>query len=374
MKTSIIDIQRPFELTTDRQKNIVKWDLDNGYPQRYMWLAQKSVTASSCIDLFSKFLFGEGWTDRMFGEALVGFETTGDDIGEEIFAEWAQHRGYAILVGVNGLLEHSSYQVIPFERIRRGDNQRKGQYGTHEHWGITGKKFQTGDIEWFEPYTEDKETLLGYIEKAGSFANFKGMILYVSIDKLNYPTPKYVSAIDSVETEGQTATYKRRNVTTGFMASHIFKFSEEFATDQERSEMKSMIQTFQGAQEGSKVMMLEGVDEADGMDLEIEQVDIQDVDRLFEFTETSSADNIRKTFLAPRSLIGQEESTGFDTERIPKSRAYYNSVVIWDRNRAIKPFSKIVHLFETPIKTNNDWTVIELFTDKQLEDDTNNTE
>ncbi len=374
MKTAIVNIQKPFEITTDRQKNIIKWDLDNGYPQRYMWFAQKSVTALSCIDLFSKFLFGEGWTDRLFGEAKLGFELTGDDLGELIFQEWAQHRGYAILVGVNGLLEHSSYQIIPFERVRKGDNQRKGQFGTHEHWGITGKRFQTSDIEWFEPYSEDKDTLMGYIEKAEGFENFKGMILYVSIDPLNYPTPKYVAALDSAETEGQAATFKRRNVTTGFMASHIFKFSEEFETDEARNQMMEFLQTFQGAQEGSKILMMEGVDEDDGMNLDIEEVVIQDVDRLFEFTETSSADAIRKTFLAPKSLIGQEESTGFDTERIPKSRAYYNSVVIWDRNKAIKPFAKIVHLFETPVKTSNDWSVKELFSDEKLEDDTDNQE
>lgn len=376
MKTSIVSIQRPFDIVADKQKNIQKWDIDNGYPQRYIWLAQRSVTALSCLDLFSKFLWGEGWLDVAFGEEEINADQTMDDLGEEIMAEWALHRGYAIVVGINGMLQHSSYQVMPFQRVRKGDGAKVGQYGTHEHWGITGKKFKTQDIDWFFPYTEDRKKLLSYIKDSNGFEHFKGMLYYVSIDKLSYPTPKFLAALNSVETEGEAGEFARRNVTTGFMASHIFKFSEEFESDKERDEMINYIRTFQGAQEGSKIMIVEGQDEDDGQKLTIEKVEVQDVDRLFEFTEESAADKIRRSFLIPKALIGQEEATGFDTERINDSRAYYNSIVIWDRTKAIKAFKKIVGNFERPLKTNDNWDVKPLYSDeiKKEEDEPDNSQ
>ena len=363
MKTSITKIPRLFEIKTDRTQKIIKWDEDNAYPFRYMWLADKSVTATACIDLFGKFLNGEGWVDRVFGESMINEQLNGDQFGEQLFSQWALHRGSAIIVGINGLFEHSSYQIEPFHRVRKGDGDRAGWYGVHEHWGKTGARFYPKDIEWFPPYTEDEGTIMKYIEQAGSFENFKGMILYTSVDPYNYPTPKFAAAMDDVETEANIAIYKRRNATTGFMASHIFKFTDEFTTDPSRSEMEQMLQDFQGAPESSKILMIDGVDSEDGQDLTIEKVDIQDVDRIFEHTEESASNNIRKSFLAPRALIGQEESTGFDTERVPNSRDYYNSLMPWDRMRATAPLKMLVPNFERPIKVGDNWDVVELYQD-----------
>lgn len=373
MKTAIVEIPRLYEIKANKTQQIKSWDKDNAYPQRYMWLADHSVTASSCLDAFEQFLGGEGWEDEAFADQIIGpDEYTGADLLEDISKEYSQHRGHAIIVGINGLFEHSSYQVEPFERVRIGDGQRAGWYGVHEHWGLTGKKFQPKkDIQWFRPYTTDPDLIMSYIEEVGGFDNFPGMLLYTSINKHNYSEPKYAAALNDVETEAGAAIFKRRNVRTGFMASHIFKFSEEFENQNKRDEMKEKLKKFQGADEAMKIFMLDGVDEEDGQDLTIEKVDIQEVDGLFEHTEESVADNIRKRFLTPKILIGQEEAAGFDIGRMRDARAYYNSIVVPDREKMIRPVRKLVSHFERPIKSNDNWKVKELYSDEQQVEDEN---
>lgn len=362
MKTSIIEIPRLFDTKTDRTRKIIQWDNDNAFPYRYLWLADKSVTASSCIDLFSKFLYGEGWEDEAFGSQIVGPRSmTINDFTESILNQWAKHRGYAIVVGLNGLLEHSSYQVMPMERVRKGDQDKIGYFGVHEHWGKTGKTFRPQDIEWFPPYTEDPNIIMKYIEDAGSFEKFNGMMFYASVNPLNYPNPIYSSALEQIETEALIAIFQRRNASTGFMASHIFKFKEELKEDPTREEMEQMLNSFQGARNGSKIMLVDGVDEEDGQDVTIEKVDIQDVDRLFEYTEESSGEAIRKSFLIPKALIGHEESTGFDTERINQARSYYNDIVKWDRDKALRPIKTLVKNFERELKLNDNWKIKQLY-------------
>ncbi len=373
MKTSIIEIPRLFDIKTDRTQKIICWDIDNAYPYRYMWLSDKSVTASSCIDTFANFLTGKGWIDRVFGESVVGPKNyTGDDLGEDVFDQWSQHRGYAIIVGLNGLLEHSSYQVMPFERVRKGDAEKVGQFAVHDHWGKTGIRFYPKDIQWFPPYTEDPNRIMKYIEDAGSFEKFKGMLLYVSVDKRNYPTPKYAAALEDVETEALISVYQRKNAQSGFMAAYIIKFTEEFDTEKDRQDMKDQLAEFSGAGNNSKAFVLDGVDTSDdGEDVTIEAIPSNDVDRLFEHTEESSQDKIRRTFLVPRSLIGEEETTGFDTGRLDDSINYYNNVVIKDRNQAVRPLKGMVKNFEEPIKLNDNWDVEIL---KPLNSDVNNSE
>lgn len=372
MKTAIIEIPRLFDIKTDRTQKIICYDIDNAYPYRYMWLADKSVTTSSCIDAFSNFLTGKGWVDRIFGEAIVGPNNyTGDDLGEDVFDQWSQHRGYAIIVGLNGLLEHSSYQVMPFERVRKGDAERVGQFAVHDHWGKTGIRFHAKDIQWFPPYTEDPKKIMDYIVDAGSFDKFKGMLLYVSIDRQKYPTPKYAAALEDVETEALISRFHRKNASSGFMASHFVKFTEEFDSDEDRQEMIDKLTEFQGAGQNSKMFVIDGVGEDDGEDVTIEEIPAHDVDRLFEHTEDSVQDKIRRTFNVPRVIIGEEETTGFDTGRMNDGINLYNQVVIKDRNKAVRPLKSMVKNFEEPIKLNDNWEVIIL---KPLGDDVDNSE
>lgn len=377
MKSSLIEIPRIFDIKSDRSRQIRSYDIDNGFPQRCIWLVDNSVTAGSCVELFSDFMFGEGFTDENFGNQVIGpNDLTLNELAEGMFTSWAIHRGSAIVVSVNGLFEHVAYQLMPFERVRYGDGKKEGKFAVHEHWGILpGKKFKTQDIQWYHPYTEDPKKIMEYIEEDGGFENFRGMLLYHSIDPLGYPTPKYSAALNDIETEAGAGIFKRRNVTTGFMASHIFKYSEEFENEEDRQAEMEKLKSFQGANNGSKIFMIDGADSEDGQDLEVEKVDIQDVDRLFEYTEESAADNIRKRFNGlPKALLGHEESTGFDTQRIKDARAYYNSVVTKDRMKAIAPLKKIISKFEIPLTESvSSFDITPLYQDDGADNDSGHT-
>jgi len=90
------------------------------------------------------------------------------------------------------------------------------------------------------------------------------------------------------------------------MASHILEV-DEFEDEESKSAFVGNLTKFQGDDEASQIFLLEKAAGQSESGFKLTKVDIQDVDKLYEYTETSVQRNIIRNYLIPSVLL--DEST-----------------------------------------------------------------
>ena len=84
-----------------------------------------SITGGACVEQFGRFLFGRGFSQRDFFQAIVNPKgQTADDVLEHVARDFAMFGGFALHVNWNALYEITSVNAIPFEWLRFEARQR----------------------------------------------------------------------------------------------------------------------------------------------------------------------------------------------------------------------------------------------------------
>jgi hypothetical protein len=361
-KIEFISIPKRFEVVTNDQEGIINYDLDNLYPQRMKLLASSSVTATSCLRLMTKFMRGKGFIDENFGSAILNQqEQSSDEILDEAAEDYADYGGVCLHFDYNGLLEIIAIRVVPFEytRIASPDSDHAGKIAIYPDWEQSTGNIERKLIQYVDRFTTNKDIILKQIQDSGGIENWNGHVLWFSNKRRKYPVPAYDSAINDIQTDAEISFFKKNNAETSFLASHFFLYKGEFEDDQERERYADNLRQFQGGKEAGKFMLIDGI--TDENIPEVIKIDVANNDRLFEYHEESSNNKIRKSFLAPRELIGDDAASGFDTEVIDQARAYYNSITEDLREDLSKIFSKFIPFFHQSINEANNYQIKELF-------------
>jgi len=352
-KTSFREIPPRFVVKENKTDGIINYDTDNSFPQRMSKTVAGSVTATSCLRLYSKFNFGQGFEDDNLMSLNVNIHQTANDVLEATSNDLSTYNGFALHFNYNLLFEITSIKVIPFEycRFTTEDSKYSGMIAIYDDWAREfSRNIKKDKIKYIDKFTDDKDKIAHQIQRAGGFVNWKGHVLYFSTEGDKYPLPVYDSAINDIETELEISMFKKSNVTTSFLASHFMFLPQEFESDVERSEYMDMLESFQGGRETGKFMLVDGVN--DDNRPTIERIDVANNDRLFESTELSVQSSIRRSFLAPKELVGEESASGFETDRIQQARSYYNSITKPVRKKLETIYMKFMPLFTTVV-TNN---------------------
>jgi hypothetical protein len=328
-KATVTDVTKRITTKPNKTEGIVNYDVDNAYPQRVNDIINSSGTASLVTAILGKFIYGGGFANEQLAAMFLNeSKLTANKLLFKIGKSISKYGGFAIHVNYNALYKKTSFSFVPFQDVRfttdDEKNENRNMLAVYDDWEKEkSKKILQKNIDFINFYDPDPEAIEEEVIAAGGWDKYNGQLLYWSIDGLEYPLAPLDSVLEDCQTDAHSKTFKNRNITTNFMASYIFR-TGKFEGETERQDFVDTLTTFQGQDETSKIMLIE--EESEESAFTTEKIDIQDIDKLYEFTEESVRNNIiRNHLIPPVLLVAQAGKLGSSTE-IKDATAFYNGV------------------------------------------------
>lgn len=324
MKTMLIEIWKrltPFTKSTEIYAN----DTDNAYPERMDRLINNSVTAKSAANIMVQYLIGKGYgvdndaliVNRDKNLKLIDFA---DDVADDL----VKQRGVFIHVNWNALYQIVDMAVIPYEWCRVGKTDSKdyaGKIVVHKEHA----KCKKGEGQLIDVFNPRKKVIDAQVEKAGSWENYKGQILFINMDsKLIYPLSRIDSVAEDCDSEAQAAIYKNQLLRKGFFGNTLvvtrplvgdgLEGNALSEAESEREKFQQSIKDSLGAANAGGVLCIEMDFAGEKLDdaILIKQIESKMDDKIFSYTEDSVQDNILVAFNnLPVGLIKTNDSALF---------------------------------------------------------------
>lgn len=328
MKVTIADISRRVKLTESKRQDIVNYDIDNAYPQRILEVTRNSGVASRCAATLANFIEGEGFQEDLFNYEIVNRKgNTVRQLLAAVAKDYAIYRGFAVHVNYNALYEVVELQHIPFEYCRYNvpdDADYHSKIAVYNNWDKSRKnRIMNEDVQRIDVY--NPYYVQAQVDRAGGWENYKGQVLYYSADGNQYPLATIDPELESAMTDAEIKNFHHANITTNFMASHIFEVPYELESEEERESLQDVFRQFQGADNASKLMLIENK-RGEISPFKITKMEIADNDSLFETTEASVHARIRKLFGVPPVLMGDLVAGKLGTaQEIEDATTFFNA-------------------------------------------------
>jgi hypothetical protein len=349
-----------------RDLNILAYDFDNLYPQRLIDIVSDSGTAKTCLFMYERFVMGNGASDLDFYKSKVNDKgLTVDQLYRNVVSGMGMFSGFALHFNFNALGQITEITPINFEYCRIGINDNEGKIAVYDDWGKTKRKaFKKQDVVYIDSFSPEK--ILRQIEAVGGVENYKGQILYGTREGLNYPLASYDAVLEDMMTEAQTKRFKANTSAKNFLASHLLITGKEEVTDEsEESNFGETLKQFQGGDGSGTILWMER--ESNEENIELQKVDIQNYDGLYEYTENSSRDNIIKSFLIPPVLLVRTSGTLGTSKEIADATDYYNSLTSYDRLVVEEAMKEVFSYFHENINPSGDYSILPLKVEKPIE-------
>jgi len=336
-------VERNIYLTS---KHIKGYGTNNDYPQKVLEIINSSGTGRTCMDIYVKFVEGEGFTNVVLGEAVLNNRgERANSLLRKAAKDLKNFNGFAFLVKYNGLGLPYEYLNIPFEHCRIEINAEKeytGRIAVHPDWtGITGKRFDNEDITFINKF--NPKTVQAEIIAAGSPEVYVGQVMYYTADgDFEYPISPFDPVITDMLTEESVSTVKHRNAKFNFLPAGILvrkgikpKTLDSGAIDTsdpmyiEQQESATMIKQMQGDENAAKIWVVD----VDADEEKPEFIDFagKNYDKQYETTEKTVQENIGKMFIIPPILRGVDVGAGFGADLMNNAYNFMNSVTANER-------------------------------------------
>jgi hypothetical protein len=352
----------------NKSLDIINYDFDNHYPQRVKDIVNDSGTAKTCLRLFSRFVMGGGAKDETFYKSRVNSKgLTVDKFLRKLIDSKGHFDGVAVHVNYNGLRQKTELTPIPFEFCRLVPQESKdnaGKIALYDDWGLVKKKsIKRSDIDFINVYNPN--TVLSEVEEAGGWDNYKGQVFYWTPTGHEYPLAPFDAVLEDMITESQVKRFKTNTSAKNFLASHILITGKaESVIDEKGNEINKgddlagNLKEFQGGDGAGQILWLER--ENNDENIELQKVDTQDYDGLYEYTENSSRDNIIKSFLIPPVLLLRVEGSLGTSKEIADATDYYNAITADDRLQLEEILRELFTDFAYQVCPSEDYSIIPL--------------
>ena len=331
MKATATDIHKRVVITPNKREGILNYDIDNAYPQRVEDIINSSGTGTLCTKIFGKFIYGQGFVNDALSKTIVNKKRlTANKLLFKSGKSVSKFNGFCIHVNYDANFNKRSFSYIPFKDCRFTTSENKdhpNMIEVYDDWEkVKHSKIIEDEVNYFNYYNPDPVVIQKEVDNAGGWQHYKGQLMYWSVDGLEYPLAPSDSVLEDVQTDSHSKLFKLRNITTNFMASHFLKV-QAFEDEDQLDEFKETISDFQGSDDASKIIVIE--QESEDEVFELEKVDIQDIGDLYEYTETSSRNNIIRNYLIPPVLVLAEEGLfGGGDGKLISANAFYNGKTI----------------------------------------------
>ncbi len=336
-----------------KKEQVEAYDADNSYPQRIRDIVLSSGVARACTEMFARYIFGNGVSDPQLFKKVVNRQgVTLDKLMRKCIDDYSMWYGFAVHVHYNIFGEPIGYYHLPFEFVRKGVEQKEGLLAVYNNWDKRdlNEKYNSSKIDYIHPY--NPATVISEIQQSegytieDKFKNYKGQVFYFSKEGINYPLAPIDPVLEDAQTTYQIKLFKNKNIRTNFMASHMFVYKGNFEDDQARTEFQNSLERFQGAEMAGNIMLVEASNAEEVPTLT--PFTIQNNDKLWEFTEQSTINNIVQNYLIPPVLVGILQAGKLGTaNEINDAHAFYNNHTSYDRLVMSEEFTK---LFKQPIE------------------------
>lgn len=365
MKIEIFKTQPRYDSVNNRSLKIQTYGEMNDIPQRIMEIVSASVTGSSCLDTYRKFVIGRGFNNKEFSEAVINLRgDTVSTLHRQISDDYTEFGGFAIHVNYNALGEICSLCHVPFETIRfemLDEDYEFNRVAVHPDWGKRYqrlKRFRQQDIEFFPLFNPDKNVVEKEVREAGGWLAYKGQIYYYSNagDKV-YPMPKYAASLTDMTNEEGLSNITHRNVKHNFLPAGMFidKNNKSNSDDQE-DEARQELSEYQGDMNAGKMMYinLQAGEEVP----EFKVFDVANTDKDFTEAENKTPDIIGRSFCQPPILRAQDVGSNFGSDLMRNAYDFYNAQTETERNIIEDCFKMLFDLWFEPINPDGDFSIL----------------
>lgn len=381
MKTYLPAIEPRIWVRPAPVEGILRYDLDNAYPQRVLEFVQQSPTAKKCWNQRKKFLQGNGFEEPDLGKVVINSKgLTLAKLLKQICEDKGLFPGFGLHVNYNANFKISDVRLIKYEDIRQGDTDSprySGKYVIYSDWGRrTWKSIYTAKLQVIEPFNPDPAVIKQQIEEQGGFDNYTGQLFYLTPAIDDYELCEFDAALEDIETEAGIKIFNNREVTTGFLPSTmLFMKARREEADNEQdlgplgvntsgsagvTQLEKNLASYQAAKNSQKIIVIEYEDEADKP--EFQPYDIQNNDKLFEATEKSVEGRIIKAFDVPKELVQTGDKNGLNASGAEKREAKQelNEITAIERMEISEVLAMIFQHFYINVNPSGNWNIAEI--------------
>lgn len=325
----------------------------NDYPEKIHDCVMASATGKGCLDIATRFTFGNGFADKTLSNHIVNrINQSANFIAKKCCRDYKEFGGFFLHVNYNALLEISEIQHIPFLHGRLGITRQKelsNQIAVHPNWtnrpGL--KSFKRDDIITFPVFNPIQEVILAELPESG-IENYSGQVLFFSSDgEMVYPLSPFDPVVTDMSTEESISTVLHRNAKYNFLpAGMVVRKSKRVTTtdgNKEREEPDTLadeVTEWQGDERAAKIIVV---------DVEFEEeipsfvpFNVQNFDRMFNKTSEYVEEKIGKIFMQPPILRGVDVGAGFGADLMKNAYDFYNSIIEPDRKTIESVLKKIL--------------------------------
>lgn len=366
MKAERLTTEIQIDSIINRGMHIQTYGEFNDYPQRVDEIVEASLTGSSCVRLYSKFIIGRGFSQEQFYKAIVDSKgNTVDTLLQSVAEDLAKFGGFAIHVNYNALYEITSASHIPFEWLRfeeLDDDCKFDRLALHQDWGrryTRLRPFRQKDIEFFHFFNPDPEVIAKEVAKAGGWNGYKGQILYYSNrgDRV-YPTPIYNAALTDMSSEEGLSNITLRNTRNNFLtAGMIVDYDHTANSEEQEAKTKEELKAFQGDTKAGTLMYvnIKNGDKAP----EFIPLKVNNYDKEFQNAEAKIPDNIGRMFNQPPILRAVDVGANFGADLMRNAYDFYNSVTESERMAVQQVFKRIFdHWHDYNVNPGKDYEIL----------------
>lgn len=342
---------------------------DNLYPQHLQAITRASGTAELCLNRYAKFIEGYGFANEAISDVVVNHVgTTADELLHDIAQDVARFGGFALHVNYNVLCQVTEINFVPFENCRLEEEDDAGTVArilVHPDW--TGKKTRNGhvirvdesNIDRIDVFNPNPEVVAAQVIKAGGIDNYKGQILWVSLDgRFQYPTPIYDSVVTDISTDEGLGNIKYRNVRNNFLVACMLlarkgvpKVDEEGNKHDEQLISDEDLLAFQGDENTSKILYVELENEEDKP--EVVQFPTRNYDKEFSVTDASVVERIYAQFHQELFYSIRIGKLGFSGDVMRDAYQYYAGEVTNEQRFIERAFDRISAYWAEPLASSD---------------------
>jgi hypothetical protein len=287
----------------------------------------------------------------------------------------SKQRGVFIAVTYNLNYKIDSYKVLPYNNCRLGkkdDDKYNGKIGVSDKW--EEKRLKEDDITFVDVFNPDEAIVKSQVSalrgstEAEKLKNYKGQILYFNLDdEYIYALSQIDAVLKDCDSEAQASVYKNRSLRKGFFGKTIVitKPLAGSLTDypdiadynealSERDNFKETIDSFIGADDNGGVIHVELEHDSENFEQEImfKNIDSNIDDKIFEYTESSTFNNILMAFNSiPSGLIRPVNSLfGQSADAIEQMKLVYQDNTSTERREIQQLIQYLMSIFVNPVE------------------------
>ena len=346
-----IELHKELTQVTTRQDTslgIMRWGLDNSFPQTLKNLIEQSPSAKPAASRTAKFYKGAGFEGE---DTIVSpYGLTLKQVVSIIADDYSVFEAFAIHCNFNIKGQVTSMQPMRIAELRFNEFDElnyASKVGYHEDFGRNSeiKKTVTNTvtrekIKWIDRYNptavqaqilrasdlpKDKSEIARLTQGVG---NYRGQVLYHSeAGHSSYPIPPLQAPINYVLADVENSVLVRKETVTGFIDTYLLKTMMD-AEDATLVALENAIDDAQGARGTGKVITMSGLSEGEIQSTVLEKMGAGDRKSTIESSAVAfelGQKVINAAYLIPPILAGADQKTGFSSADLKEAYFIFNA-------------------------------------------------